>query len=391
MRAWQNVPVLSWLLLRGECAACGAPISARYPLVELATGAGVRRRGLGCSLGSVDAAPSGTAVPRSARRLPLFRGDQHRARRSSTSTRAGCRTRSCCRLRRRAPCSSPPRASSARRGRRSCGRAIGGGGALRVLLRAARRSARTAWAGATSSSRASSALSLGWLGWGALVVGAFAAFLLGGVFGVALLLARRADAARAPSRSARGCSRARGSASSRARTSPAGIWAVRCELSRRQERRAPWRRHVVGLEITEESVRAAEVTGRRDPTLVAYGAGAAARRAPRGTPRCWTRMPSLLALRQLWSRAGSRGTHVVARRSAAAASSCASTRRTPCGPTCCARRCPSRCRTCCPFPPSRPCSTSIPSPRRTGRSRAARRRRRRDASRRSSARSRRRS
>ena len=30
-----NIPVLSWLLLRGRCRACGAAISARYPLVEL--------------------------------------------------------------------------------------------------------------------------------------------------------------------------------------------------------------------------------------------------------------------------------------------------------------------------------------------------------------------
>jgi leader peptidase (prepilin peptidase)/N-methyltransferase len=34
----QNIPVLSWLWLRGRCAACGAAISARYPLVELITG-----------------------------------------------------------------------------------------------------------------------------------------------------------------------------------------------------------------------------------------------------------------------------------------------------------------------------------------------------------------
>jgi leader peptidase (prepilin peptidase)/N-methyltransferase len=35
---YDNVPVLSWLLLRGRCRRCGAGISARYPLVELATG-----------------------------------------------------------------------------------------------------------------------------------------------------------------------------------------------------------------------------------------------------------------------------------------------------------------------------------------------------------------
>jgi leader peptidase (prepilin peptidase)/N-methyltransferase len=32
-----NVPVLSWLILRGRCRQCGKRISARYPLVELAT------------------------------------------------------------------------------------------------------------------------------------------------------------------------------------------------------------------------------------------------------------------------------------------------------------------------------------------------------------------
>ena len=35
VRAFDNVPVLSFLWLRGRCRACGAPFSARYPLVEL--------------------------------------------------------------------------------------------------------------------------------------------------------------------------------------------------------------------------------------------------------------------------------------------------------------------------------------------------------------------
>lgn len=38
VRARDNVPVLSWLLLRGRCRDCAAPIGGRYPLVELATG-----------------------------------------------------------------------------------------------------------------------------------------------------------------------------------------------------------------------------------------------------------------------------------------------------------------------------------------------------------------
>ena len=37
--ALQNVPVVSWLVLRGKCAACRAPISFRYPAIEIAAGA----------------------------------------------------------------------------------------------------------------------------------------------------------------------------------------------------------------------------------------------------------------------------------------------------------------------------------------------------------------
>src|SRR5215210_6905225 len=38
VKPYDNVPLLSWLVLRGRCRHCGEPISARYPLVELATG-----------------------------------------------------------------------------------------------------------------------------------------------------------------------------------------------------------------------------------------------------------------------------------------------------------------------------------------------------------------
>ena len=39
VRWYENIPVVSYLGLRGRCSACKARISARYPLVELATGA----------------------------------------------------------------------------------------------------------------------------------------------------------------------------------------------------------------------------------------------------------------------------------------------------------------------------------------------------------------
>lgn len=39
LRPWHNVPVISWVLLRGRCAFCRTRISARYPLVEAGTAA----------------------------------------------------------------------------------------------------------------------------------------------------------------------------------------------------------------------------------------------------------------------------------------------------------------------------------------------------------------
>lgn len=38
IRAWENIPLISYLLLGGKCSACKTPISARYPAVELLTG-----------------------------------------------------------------------------------------------------------------------------------------------------------------------------------------------------------------------------------------------------------------------------------------------------------------------------------------------------------------
>ncbi|HVF67649.1 MAG TPA: prepilin peptidase, partial [Pyrinomonadaceae bacterium] len=37
IRPYDNIPVVSWAVLRGRCRSCRAPISARYPAVELLT------------------------------------------------------------------------------------------------------------------------------------------------------------------------------------------------------------------------------------------------------------------------------------------------------------------------------------------------------------------
>lgn len=39
IRAWENIPLFSFLFLKGKCSGCKSPISMRYPLVELLTGA----------------------------------------------------------------------------------------------------------------------------------------------------------------------------------------------------------------------------------------------------------------------------------------------------------------------------------------------------------------
>jgi leader peptidase (prepilin peptidase)/N-methyltransferase len=38
IKAWQNIPVLSYVLLGGKCGTCSTPIPLRYPVIELATG-----------------------------------------------------------------------------------------------------------------------------------------------------------------------------------------------------------------------------------------------------------------------------------------------------------------------------------------------------------------
>jgi leader peptidase (prepilin peptidase)/N-methyltransferase len=38
IRIWENIPVLSWLLLKGRCSNCGTAISPRYPIIEAVTG-----------------------------------------------------------------------------------------------------------------------------------------------------------------------------------------------------------------------------------------------------------------------------------------------------------------------------------------------------------------
>lgn len=190
IRRYDNVPVLSWLVLRGRCRDCGAPISPRYPAVELGTGVAFALVAWWFITVRMPQHPSlaGGAVELVAFvylaaitiALALIDLDVFRLPNAIVLPSY-----------------------------------LVGGALLGVsaLLDGEGTSALTALIGAASlfafyfliafvypagmgfgdvKLAGVLGLFLGWVGWGALAVGAFTAFVLGGIFGVALLLVRRA-------------------------------------------------------------------------------------------------------------------------------------------------------------------------------------------------------
>ena len=186
-----NIPVISWLLLRGKCRTCGAGISRRYPLIELSTGllfaAAAFRFALPYDAPTSETIASGVlliaflyfaavsvalaGIDIDTHRLPnaivypsyivvggllavasIIHGDPSQLLRS----------------------------------------AIGGAILFMAYLIMA-----LVYPGGMGFGDVKLAgvigLLLGFLGWGTLVIGAFAAFLIGGIFGVVLLLSRKAD------------------------------------------------------------------------------------------------------------------------------------------------------------------------------------------------------
>ena len=59
IRPWDNIPVLSWIILRGRCRDCGSNISGRYPICEALMGFWF----IGCSLLALNAAPTSRISP----------------------------------------------------------------------------------------------------------------------------------------------------------------------------------------------------------------------------------------------------------------------------------------------------------------------------------------
>jgi leader peptidase (prepilin peptidase)/N-methyltransferase len=202
VKPWQNVPVISWLLLRGRCAHCGAPISARYPLVELATGLAF----VGVTAWMLDRSalfpPAGDfafvagKAPSTGELVVVLVAYLYLAAISIALALIDLDTRRlpnaivlpsyvvlgmlftlACLL------GAPWEALL---------RAVIGGAALYafyVLLRLAKPGGM---GGGDVKLAGVLGMALGFVGWGPLVVGAFAAFLVGGVFSIVLLAARRA-------------------------------------------------------------------------------------------------------------------------------------------------------------------------------------------------------
>ncbi|WP_308467468.1 prepilin peptidase [Rathayibacter soli] len=204
IRPWDNVPVLSWLVLRGKCRDCAEPISKRYPLVELGTGVGfvavtvwwwveVSRAGVSRRL-LAPLAGSSTSVVASVLVLVAF------LYLAAISVVLGLIDIDVHKLPNRIVLPSYLvvvvlfTAAAALSGDWGALARVGIGLAALWALYAILAIVYPGGMGFGDVKLAGVlGAYLGWVGWGSLVVGAFSAFLLGGLFAIALLIARRAN------------------------------------------------------------------------------------------------------------------------------------------------------------------------------------------------------
>jgi leader peptidase (prepilin peptidase)/N-methyltransferase len=194
IRWFDNVPVVSWLILRRRCRDCSAPISIRYPLVEAGTAAAF-------VLIALAFAPDGWVVPE-ATGPALIAGYIVLAALLWLGGASIALTAIDLEVRR-----LPDRivfptvlvlavlfaAASALLGDPwPALRALAGGAALCAFYLILLVVSRGGMGLGDVKLAAALGLAMGWIGWDALVVGALAAFVLGGLFGIALIVARHA-------------------------------------------------------------------------------------------------------------------------------------------------------------------------------------------------------
>lgn len=177
IRARDNLPLLSWLLLRGHCRDCGLAISVRYPLVE--AGTGLAFAGLALVVGATWSLPGYWWAAATAIALTLTDLDHKRIPDrillpgiigTAVLLTAGSLGE------------GDPWAAL---------RAVAGGAAYFALLLAIALVARGGFGFGDVKLGALLGMVLAHRSWGVLLVGVFAAFALGGLAGLVLLAARR--------------------------------------------------------------------------------------------------------------------------------------------------------------------------------------------------------
>ncbi len=193
VRAYDNIPVVSWLLLRARCRDCAAPISSRYPLIELGTALAFAGIAAARTPALLEATSTGALVAElaiavallvfAALTIALAAIDLDTHRLPNSIVLPGYPVLIV--LFAVAGVAAPDLESLARA-------AAGSGILFAVYLTLALISPRGMGMGDVKLAGLIG-LVLGWFGWAPLAVGAMAAFFLGGVFGVILMLARRAS------------------------------------------------------------------------------------------------------------------------------------------------------------------------------------------------------
>ncbi|HVL99283.1 MAG TPA: prepilin peptidase [Egibacteraceae bacterium] len=171
-----NIPIVSWLLLRGRCRHCGEPISARYPLVELATG--LLFAGVGARFGLDWALPGFLLFAWTLFVLAVI--DAHTRKIPNRLTYPLTPVLLALIVSAALLHGQPGWALRA---------VLGGVAAFLVLLAMALANPRGMGMGDVKLA-AFIGIGLGYLGWGHVVLGVFAGFLFGGVVAIALIVVR---------------------------------------------------------------------------------------------------------------------------------------------------------------------------------------------------------
>jgi leader peptidase (prepilin peptidase)/N-methyltransferase len=190
IRARDNVPVVSWLALGRKCRDCSTPISARYPLIEIGTAAFFVVVSLLVLLRGVPGTPAGSGSWALAAFLYL----------AAVSVALAAIDLDLKRLPDRIVLPSIAVgivllavATIGTADWWMLARGLIGGAALFAFYFAIVMAYPKGMGFGDVKLAALLGLYLGWLGWGNLIVGAFAAFLLGGLFSIGLLVFRKAN------------------------------------------------------------------------------------------------------------------------------------------------------------------------------------------------------